>query len=367
MAAAELRLSLSEEPARDVVAEVLVEQGFEVAASPDVLSVSRSSPDDEVADPDRFDVRLSEVPEGTLAVFAAPIDATEVAAPIGDAVAGEAARLVGARLAQRGLLAVAAPAADALAPIPAAPLSSGPTAPSLAGYPGVPSGDAAVAPGALGEKRTNAVAIVALVLGFVVPVAGIVTGAVALSQIKRTGEKGRGLALGGIVAGGVLTLFIATLVIGTLVFSAFVAAGGGSADPYAPTDEGGVTVAPDEQAPFDPSTLVVGACLDDLPGGFVAADNVVDCAQPHSYEAFGGFDVPDGAYPGDAAIETEALAGCEAAYGGYVGVPYQDSRLDYYYVGPTQQTWEVGDREIFCLLFDPQAEQTVGSLTGSGL
>lgn len=360
MAAAELRLSLPADPARDAVAAALTDQGFSVAASPDALVASRIVPDDGHVVSDRFDVRLSEVPEGTLAVFAPSDGYADLAAPTGDAAAGEAARLVGARLAQQGVLAIASPAAGTLAPIPAAPLSTG--APGVVGYPGGASAGATSASGG----RTNVVAIVALVLGFVVPVAGIVTGAIALSQITRTGEKGRGLALGGIVAGGVLTLFLTTVVIGTLVFSAVTVAG--SADPYAPPEEGGVTVAPDEQAPFDPSALVVGSCLDDLPGGFVAADNVVDCAQPHSYEAFGGFDVADGgAYPGDAAIETAALQGCEEAYGGYVGVSYQDSRLDYYFVGPTEQTWAVGDREIFCLLFDPNAEQTVGSLAGSGL
>jgi hypothetical protein len=364
MAAAELRLSLPADPARDAVAAALADQGFDVAASSDALVASRIATDDGDVVPDRFDVRLSEVPEGTLAVFAPSGDGADLDAPTGGTAAGEAARLVGARLAQQGVLAIAAPAAGTLAPIPAAPLSAG--APDVVGYPGGPAADASTAPGAAGASRTNVVAIVALVLGFVVPVAGIVTGAVALAQIKRTGEKGRGLALGGIVAGGVLTLFITTVVIGTLVVSALTVAGG-SVDPYAPPEEGGVTVAPDEQAPFDPSALVVGSCLDDLPGGFVAADNVVDCAQPHSYEAFGGFDVADGVYPGDAAIETAALQGCEAAYGGYVGVSYQESRLDYYYVGPTEQTWAVGDREIFCLLFDPNAEQTVGSLAGSGL
>nr|WP_154921814.1 DUF4190 domain-containing protein [Microbacterium testaceum] len=357
MAAAELRLSLPEDRARDAVAGALTEQGFDVDASSAALAASR---DADGAAPAAIDIHLSEVPEGTLAVFASAGD---------DAEAQEAARLIGARLAQQGLLAFAAPAAGALPPIPAAPLTAGSAAPALSGYPGASAtalADRPVAPGSAQTPRTNVLAIVALVLGVIVPVAGIVTGAVALSQIKRTGEKGRGLALGGIVAGGVLTLFLTTVVIGALLLSAFTAAGR-SADPYAPPEEGGVSVAPDEQAPFDPSALVVGACLDDLPGGFVTSDNIVDCAVPHSYEAFGGFDVPGSAYPGDDAIEVAALDGCEAAYSGYVGVSYQDSRLDYYYVGPTEQTWAVGDREIFCLLYDPEVEQTTGSLAGSGL
>lgn len=359
MAAAELRLTLPVDPARDAVAAVLTEHGFDVSSSPDALDVSRNAPGDGAFASDRFDVRLSEVPEGALAVFASPT---------GGAEASEAARLVGARLAQQGLLAIAAPAEGSLPPIPAAPVTSGGAALSPSGYPGASTslGHTAALAGSPRAEHTNVLSIVAVVLGIVVPVAGIVTGAIALSQIKRSGEKGRGLAIGGMVAGGILTLFFATVIIGALIFGLFVSAAG-SADPYAPPEEGGVSVAPDEQAPFDPSALVVGACLDDLAGGFVTSANIVDCAQPHSYEAFGGFDVPGTDYPGDEAIETAAVDGCEAAYTGYVGVSYQDSRLDYYFVGPTEQTWQVGDREIFCLLYDPQAEQTTGSLAGSGL
>ncbi|MDQ1082519.1 MULTISPECIES: DUF4190 domain-containing protein [Microbacterium] len=365
MAAAELRLSLPEEAARDAVAAALSEQGFDASRTPTALVVSSGS----AGTPDGFEVHLSAVPEGTLAVF----DST--AAPGGGAAAREAARLVGARLAQQGLLAFAAPAAGALPPIPAAPSSSGSATAAVAGYPGAPAttgyatalAERPAAPDAVASGHTNVTAIVAIVLGFIVPLAGVVTGAIALSQIKRTGEKGHGLAIGGIVAGSVLTVVSAGLVVAGLGLGLFAAGSGAVADPYAPPEEGGVSVAPDEQAPFDPSGLVVGACLDELAGGFVTSDNIVDCAQPHSYEAFGGFDVAGGDYPGDAAIESAALDGCEAAFTGYVGASYQDSRLDYYYVGPTQQTWEVGDREIFCLLYDPEAVETTGSLAGSGL
>lgn len=54
--------------------------------------------------------------------------------------------------------------------------------------------------------RTNTLAIVALILGIVVPIGGIICGPIALSQIKRTGENGRGLALAGLIIGCVFTL-----------------------------------------------------------------------------------------------------------------------------------------------------------------
>jgi hypothetical protein len=50
-------------------------------------------------------------------------------------------------------------------------------------------------------RPINTLAIVSLVSAFLVSIAGIVTGHIALSQIRRTGERGRGLAVGGLVVG----------------------------------------------------------------------------------------------------------------------------------------------------------------------
>lgn len=48
---------------------------------------------------------------------------------------------------------------------------------------------------------TNVLAIVALIASFVVPLAGVICGHIALAQVKRTGENGHGLALGGVIVG----------------------------------------------------------------------------------------------------------------------------------------------------------------------
>lgn len=45
------------------------------------------------------------------------------------------------------------------------------------------------------------------------PIAGIVTGHLALLQIKRTGEEGRALALTGLIAGYTLTAFTAIFMV----------------------------------------------------------------------------------------------------------------------------------------------------------
>lgn len=74
--------------------------------------------------------------------------------------------------------------------------------------------------------RTNTLAIVALILGIVVPIGGIICGHIALGQIKRTGEAGHGLALAGTIIGYVFTIGYILLVILSVVFAAAVGTAG---------------------------------------------------------------------------------------------------------------------------------------------
>ena len=79
---------------------------------------------------------------------------------------------------------------------PAQPAPSyGTSAPSYTSAP--PS--YAAAPG--GGQKTNVLAIVSLVSAFFISLVAIITGHIALSQIKKTGEQGRGLAIAGLIIG----------------------------------------------------------------------------------------------------------------------------------------------------------------------
>lgn len=93
-------------------------------------------------------------------------------------------------------------ASKAAATPPAAPTPPAPPAPQPYAAP-QPYGAAAYQPGMV--PPTNTLAIVALILGFVLPLGGIICGHIALGQIKRTGESGHGLALAGTILGYVLT------------------------------------------------------------------------------------------------------------------------------------------------------------------
>jgi hypothetical protein len=80
---------------------------------------------------------------------------------------------------------------------------------------------------------TNTLAIVALILGLLVPIGGIICGHIALGQIRRTGEAGHGLALAGAILGYVFTgltiLIVILYFVFLFVFLGTAAAAGGAA------------------------------------------------------------------------------------------------------------------------------------------
>ncbi|GGJ73258.1 DUF4190 domain-containing protein [Glutamicibacter ardleyensis] len=63
---------------------------------------------------------------------------------------------------------------------------------------------------------TNVFAILALILGLVTGFFGIIFGHIALSQIKKTGQPGRGMALAGLIIGYVWLAFWVVLILGSL-------------------------------------------------------------------------------------------------------------------------------------------------------
>lgn len=366
----ELHLILPAGPARDAVASVLTEQGFTVSpTATGSLDVSRGSLGTTLiagafAGQDmhvRFDVHVRDAPEGAVATFVHSaaggfFKGGAVGAVKAGDVVREAAHVAGVRLAQQGLIVGAVP----VAPSPDADAGAAPSSivPPSAGSP-MYAGVAPVPSPVDYANRTNVVAIFAIVLGFVVPVGGIIAGAVGLAQVKRTGEKGRGLAIAGIVVGSVMTVLGTVAVIAFVTFALIAGAAGDAAT----TGDGGL-IDPGEDVPADVLSLQVGQCLDDVSTGIITSDNIIDCDVPHTYEVFGEVVVPDGPFPGDDRMDSTAQQSCDEAFASFVGVSYDDSTLEYTYVAPTSDTWELGDRQIACLITDPAGE-TTGSLANS--
>jgi len=116
-----------------------------------------------------------------------------------------------------------------------------------------------------------------------------------------------------------------------------------------------------------PIDFVVGDCIDNTETDDEKFSNPVDCAEPHDSEAFADIVLPDGEYPGQAAIFDEAVTGCQAEFYGFVGVLYNESEIGVTYYYPSSERWTAGDRVILCLAQDTtdgEFVESTGSLRG---
>ncbi|MGC9535693.1 DUF4190 domain-containing protein [Streptomyces sp. UG1] len=196
----------------------------------------------------------------------------------------------------------------------------------------------------------NGVAIAALVLGILcfVPAIGLALGLIALAQIKKRGERGKGMAIAGSVLSSVgLALWTLALSTGTAsdAWNGFKDAANGEGTAYA---------------------LAKGDCFDSPTGNLEGEAYDIDkvtCARPHDGEVFAVVTLPGGAFPGDDEVTRAADEKCYALRGGYAmdawAIP---DDADVYYFIPSRRSWRFGDREITCL-FGSAKEN--GKLTGS--
>ncbi|MEU6851003.1 DUF4190 domain-containing protein [Actinacidiphila alni] len=223
------------------------------------------------------------------------------------------------------------------------PYPGHPGNPGPAGPPGYPGGWYPPPP-----TNTNGMAIASLVTSFTcIPLLGAIFGLVGLKQIKRRGERGKGLAVAGLVLSTIGTLGLALIitlgVLGVL-------------------DDGNTRV----------DRLEVGQCFNTVDSslGDYRGDgersttvDVVKCAEKHDAEAFAIFGVEPGSgggYPGVDAISAIAESKCASLADEYAaGVPWENS-VDIYYYMPPPDGWRRGDHSVTCFF-----GATDGKVTGS--
>ncbi|UYN83421.1 MAG: septum formation family protein [Microcella sp.] len=113
--------------------------------------------------------------------------------------------------------------------------------------------------------------------------------------------------------------------------------------------------------------LEVGMCLNDENlDETVSTIPLVDCDQPHDSEVYAIVTLPSGPYPGDDEVNVLADEACLDAFEPYVGTSYQRSLYYYAYYWPDKRNYAYGNRDVICVLFDPEGP-IVGTLRGSGL
>ena len=125
----------------------------------------------------------------------------------------------------------------------------------------------------------------------------------------------------------------------------------------------------------DLTPLPIPTCLYREPASPGVADvdraaYITDCATPHHGELYfhgtiGGD--PAAPYPGDAVADGDANQQCYDAFGAYIGVGFDSSRLDYLYFYPSAGSWAQGDRGVECVVYAGDGEELIrGSLAGTG-
>ncbi|MEU5776059.1 DUF4190 domain-containing protein [Streptomyces venezuelae] len=202
----------------------------------------------------------------------------------------------------------------------------------------------------------NGFAIASLVFGILcfVPAVGLVLGLVALAQIKKKGERGRGLA----IAGSILSVLGVLL----LVLSVATGAARDFADGFReaaresrqsggafPVDKGGCFDAPDGKI----DSMKYAAEVDEVP-----------CSGKHDGEVFASFRVNHTEYPGEDAMVDLAESKCADLQWAYVMDTWADfGDAEIYYFMPDRTTWRHGDRHGTCIFgaTDPE-EPLEGSL-----
>lgn len=115
--------------------------------------------------------------------------------------------------------------------------------------------------------------------------------------------------------------------------------------------------------------LQVGACIRTSlagPATDVRGVPVVACATPHDGEVFANHTLPDGAYPGETAMRTQAARTCLPDFTAYTGSDVRATTLDFGIFYPLPSTWAQGDRTVVCFVYSKDKAPLVGSVQGSG-
>ncbi|MEU4997342.1 DUF4190 domain-containing protein [Streptomyces sp. NPDC021622] len=195
----------------------------------------------------------------------------------------------------------------------------------------------------------NGFAIASLVLGILcfLPAVGLILGLIALAQISKKGERGKGMA----IAGSILS------VVGIVLLVLAVATGG------ARDFVEGFKEAARESRNSSAFPIDKGECFNvpdsDLEGAQYAFEiDEVPCSSRHDGEVIASVRVNHPTFPGEAALTSLAERKCVDLDASYVldsWVDIGDAELTYYM--PDRETWGQGDRHITCLYGDAEEKR----------
>jgi uncharacterized protein DUF4190/putative regulator of septum formation len=192
--------------------------------------------------------------------------------------------------------------------------------------------------GAPQRRSTSGLAIATLVLGITgflvvtIPL-NLIFGAVALVRTGRRGDKGRGLAIAGITLS---VLWAAAL--GLIVTKV-------ATSPEPKRDAQG-RISESSQTGVD--KLKAGDCVAQIKGEEVSDVVAQPCTQPGVSKVFAVFKLPQGPWPGEAAVGSKAGDDCTKRYERSGQQTQKKSEI--HILTPTEVRWKLGDRQVVCLV-----------------
>lgn len=154
---------------------------------------------------------------------------------------------------------------------------------------------------------------------------------VGLSQIRRTGQNGRGFALAALAVSTIWVVFFTVLIALAVIGRS------------------------------TPSTSInLGQCINGLGGDTIYSVRVQPCTEPHEGEVVAVFDLPAGPFPGQSAVQSKVEERCNDLLDDYSPSAQKDPKIELTALFPRKENWDVGDREVVCI-----AVPTSGTATGS--
>ncbi len=205
------------------------------------------------------------------------------------------------------------------------------------GYPGQPP-----------AKNGYAIAsFIAGILGFVglSLIFSIVFGIMALVQIRRRPQGGKGFAIAGLVLSGVWIVILGGLIALGIASHPSPATG--------QTSGGGNT---------NVFSLRVGDCFQNPTGADaslgVSYVSVVPCTTGHNAQMFAEFRVTGTGYPGRSSLLRQADRGCRARISGNLVKSKVTATMELHFLYPFSGSWADGHRTISCLIVDAKRDLT---------
>ena len=113
--------------------------------------------------------------------------------------------------------------------------------------------------------------------------------------------------------------------------------------------------------------LRIGDCFDLKDPTAEEVDEVTagPCTSEHEFEMFFVGSLPEGDYPGADGFQDYVGNTCIPAFEDYIGTTYEASALDIFWLEPTVEAWEDGDRAVQCAAFHPRIHRLTETVKGS--